>query len=153
MLDIGIWNIFAEGIGAEYAIGGPTLEMLFESYNKTHPNKNYLAQAVGPEGYKISKDGGNTYVTWSEGMLDKGNRLYVLPSTNKTLESGNKSGANSTWLATPSAHNVEYVMDIGYNEDVNASRYTNPYLGFRPVVCLNPNITLIKVNGGYKIIE
>ena len=35
MLDTEIWNNFMEDT-ASYVIGGPTLEMLFDSYNKKY---------------------------------------------------------------------------------------------------------------------
>ena len=56
MLDTDVWNVYKTD-KAEYAIGGPTIEMLFESYNKKN-NTNYLAKAATSFGYKISNDDG-----------------------------------------------------------------------------------------------
>ena len=66
MLDTNIWNTFKEEGVAEYAIGGPTIELFFESYNKVYPDVNYpegkfKARGKNSRGYEISTDGGKTW--------------------------------------------------------------------------------------------
>lgn len=41
MLDTDIWEIYASNY-AEYAIGAPTLEMLFDSYNRRYGTEYIL---------------------------------------------------------------------------------------------------------------
>ncbi|MBQ9012509.1 MAG: hypothetical protein IJ094_02925 [Bacilli bacterium] len=77
MLDIDIWSIFARGKNAEYAIGGPTIEMVFNSYNQKY-DKSYISKVFENEiGYKISVDGGNNYGAWYAWILNN-DPLYVL---------------------------------------------------------------------------
>lgn len=52
MMDIDIWKGYA-GDNAEYAIGGPTLEMFFNSYNEKYKT-NYEIKEIGNDGYKIT---------------------------------------------------------------------------------------------------
>ena len=104
MLDTGIWSSFKTE-KADYAIGGPTVEMLMASYSKSH-SENYRAQAIGSIGYEISKNGGSNWSDYYVGMLSTSDSLYVLPESN---------GAGAMWLASPSASTVSYVMLVGNN--------------------------------------
>ena len=100
MLDKDIWEKFANSSVAEYAVGGPSVEMLLKSYSEKM-NVDYRAQASSATGYKVSNNGGTSYANYIDHMLSTSEALYVLPGTNTTLESGNKSGANALWLASP----------------------------------------------------
>ena len=60
MLDETRWSAkYANSNYAEYAIGGPTLEMFVASYNKTHPEKPMYCSA-NSTGYYISWTNGGT---------------------------------------------------------------------------------------------
>ena len=91
MLDEQAWSAkYANPTYAEYAIGGPTLEMFVASYNKTHETPMYC-----------STDQYGYYVSWTEGEildsisgLDKTESLYVI---------NDESKAYKMWLASPSA--------------------------------------------------
>lgn len=143
LLDKDIWKEFAKGTGAEFAVGGPTLELLFNSYCAKYPTKNYKAQAFGIGGYMISKDGGNSWEEGSGGYVESSDSLYCTTDT----------GANSLWLASPSktsTGNLYYLTNVG---TVNHTNYTAPTYGFRPVVCLKSNILIKDVTGGIEIYE
>lgn len=147
MLDYPIWNSFSGGEEAEYAIGGPTLEMLFKSYCQMNPNKDYRAQAINNLGYNISADGGNTWVDHSSGMLR--DRLYALPERYYELEPGRLCGADATWLATPSNTKENRVMFI-HSGNVEYDYYGDiGYAGFRPIICLKPEVVLNQGTNGY----
>ncbi len=62
MLDTNAWSVFA-GNKAEYAIGGPTIEMFMKSYSQKH-NVDYKVQASSSMGYEISTDEGNSWESW-----------------------------------------------------------------------------------------
>ena len=133
MLDTDVWNVYKTD-KAEYAIGGPTVEMLMESYSKKM-GVDYQAKATSADGYQISKDGGANWAYSYSGMLSTSETLYVLPSYST-------SGANVMWLASPSASgggNVLYVTCYG---GVGYDYYNNTYGGFRPVVCLNSKVSV-----------
>ena len=145
MLDTTAWSTFKDNNGkADYAIGGPTLEMLFKSYNQKHPGKNYEAQATKAEGYQVRVNGG----TWKNNTdsrsdyLDSSDSLYVLPSS---------KGANAMWLASPSANRAGSVMIVTCSGNVNKNDYDSNSNGFRPLVCLKSNVQLQESVDGFSI--
>lgn len=145
MLDTTAWSTFKDrNEKADYVIGGPTIEMLMKSYSQKH-NVQYKAEAVndtGHEGYKISKDNGANWDTYYSGMLSTSDSLYVLPSS---------KGANAMWVASPSAYNANYVMNVNCNGDVNHGDFNYDNLGFCPLVCLKSNVQLQESGGGFSI--
>ena len=82
MLDTSVWSVFA-GDKAEYAIGGPTIELLMKSYSEKY-NVDYRAQASSSTGYQISKDGGVTWKNIYDSMLNTSDSLYTISSTQRT---------------------------------------------------------------------
>ena len=90
MLDTNIWSIFKTE-KAEYAIGGPTVEMLMASYSRKY-NVNYMARAISGVGYEISKNSGVNWSYWYQEMLNKSDSLYVILSV---------ANAEAMWLASP----------------------------------------------------
>ena len=98
MLDINQWSKFA-GEQAEYAIGGPTIELLFESYNKRY-STGYTAEATSDSGYIINSD-----LNWDDtdfNELNTTDGLYVLPP----VDPDSFYDVESYWIASPA--NVEY---------------------------------------------
>ena len=145
MLDTTAWSTFKDSNGkADYAIGGPTLEMLFKSYNQKHPGKNYEAQATKAEGYQLRVNGG----TWKNSTdsrsdyLDSNDSLYVLPES---------KGAIAMLLASPSAINTDYVMGVNYGGNVSYGTSSDTLSGFRPLVCLKSNVQLQESGDGFSI--
>ena len=140
MLDTEIWNSFKTE-KAEYAIGGSTVEILMASYSKKH-KVDYIAQAISRTGYQISKDGGISWANYYINMLSTNDSLYVLPRSN---------GAYAMWLASPSANNWNYVMNVDHCGYVDYHDYEDTSIGFRPLVCLKSDIQLEADGAGYKI--
>lgn len=145
MLDTIAWSTFKDDNGkADYAIGGPTLEMLFKSYNQKHPGKNYEAQATSTTGYQLRVNRGTWkhYTDSSSEYLNSNDSLYVLPTSN---------GANAMWVSSPSAYNSYRVMHVTCNGSVGCNGYGNADTGFRPLICLNSNVQLQKSGDGFII--
>ena len=152
MLDTKAWETFKDSANndtskAEYVIGGPTVEMLFKSYNQAHPGKNYEAQATSAIGYKIRVNAGgwdNSIVSGAD-YLNTNDTLYVLPSS---------QGADGMWLASPSTLHSYAVMRVQCNGAVSsyACDVSSGY-GFRPLVCLKSGIKLQESGAGFKIVE
>ena len=145
MLDTKAWSNFKDTTGkASYVIGGPTIEILFKSYNEKHPGKIYEAQAFNETGYQLRINGGTwkNYTNSSSEYLDSSDSLYVLPSSN---------GANAMWVVSPSATDSYGVMRIDCTCIVGYSGCGNASIGFRPVVCLNSNVELQKTENGFTI--
>lgn len=145
MLDTNVWKPF-QGDKAEFAIGGPTIELLMKSYNQKY-NVDYKAQAGNSTGYQISSDGG---VTWFEFdvKLNENDDLYMVRSVDKAL---------FTWIASPCMYNPNNISDnmlvMAYNGTISANSYDGTLTGFRPVVCLNSNVKLKKNSNGTYIIK
>lgn len=128
---------------AEYAIGGPTLELWCASYKKTHTDK-YVEFTYNATGYQVKWDSTESFSTSVSGADDSDN-LYYIKNTNGYM-----------WLASPSAYNPITLMGINYSGDVDYEYYfCNRFsTGFRPIVCLKSGIQLEKISDTeLKIIE
>ena len=141
MMDTTAWNSKFKGNKAEYAIGGPTVELLFKSYNGKY-GTTYESQAIESSdktntGYQIRKTSKDTWANYVSSMLTTNDSLYVITKTSDAL---------AYWLASPSAFGPSSVMDVDYNGDVDYSTYSTNFYGFRPLVCLQSNVTLEKVS-------
>ena len=142
MLDETRWSEkYANSQYAEYAIGGPTLEMFVASYNKTHSEKPMYCSA-DQYGYYISWTEGGLYA--SINGLDTSESLYVISDTSK---------AYAMWLGSPSATGTSRLMNVDYDGIVTYRYYTDDYSGFRPLVCLKSDIQLEKQSGGTYLIK
>ena len=137
LLDTDVWNVYKTDKAA-YAIGGPTVEMLMESYSKKM-GVDYQAKAVSEIGYQISKDGGVNWADLYSGMFSTSEPLYVLSSS---------SGALAMWLASPSARDSDRVMFVTYNGSLDYASYNYDVIGFRPVVSLKSGISVTKNDDG-----
>ena len=145
MLDTTAWSKFKDSNGkADYAIGGPTLEMLFKSYNQKHPGKNYEAQATSATGYQLRVNGGiwENNIDSSSNYLDPKDGFYVLPSS---------KGANAMWLASPAAYDAYNVMIVNCSGNVGSYGCNVSTNGFRPLVCLKSSVQLQESGDGFSI--
>ena len=160
MLDTTVWKEYMDSLEqtgkAEYAIGGPTIEMLSNSYNRKNNlfnNQNegkYQVDVPSTNnsgyGYMISYDYGNTWDSYIVGGTDVG------LSTSDSLYVTQNIGY---WIASPSAHSDITLMSVSSSGWIGVqSEYARAdSFGFRPVVCLKSEIQLEKVeNGKYKIV-
>ena len=147
MMDTNSWSGFA-GEDAEYAIGGPTIELLFESFNAKYTDKKYQAQATGITGYQISTDGGNTwknYTNMSSEYLKSDDKTYVINSL---------SNAYAMWLASPSNNDEFCLLSVFSDGGVAYGGLGTTDFGFRPIVCLKSDVELRNVGDNtYEIIK
>ena len=138
MLDKNVWSVYA-GDKAEYAIGGPTIELLFKSYNEKY-GTSYVAGTTGDAGYRIKKQKSDNYSTGIDGLLTKSDntqdQLYVINSTLK---------ASAMFIASPANFVADSVMLVRYGGSVDSSSSISDTFGFRPLVCLKSNTQLQKV--------
>ena len=144
ILDTNAWNPLYRGENAEYAIGGPTVEMFVKSWNDTHSgDKQIECEAESnSNGYKV-KFANGSYSTYIQGLAqNEYNSIYI---------KSDNSNANAMWLASPSAHSSAYLMSANYYGRLSNYYYGNDYPGFRPVVCLKSKVKLQKVVDGYEI--
>ena len=132
MLDTEIWERYA-GSNAEYAIGGPTLEILYRSYNtykKLTGESKLIATAEGSNGYKYDN------VSFDSDTNEKDN-----PYSTRSV-GGSCAGY---FIASPnnSSEQLQIVSSSG-NGIGGASYYSSAGYALRPVVCLNSTCRLEK---------
>ena len=142
MMDTTAWNSkFRDTNKAEYVIGGPTVELLFKSYNEKYKTA-YESQAVESSdksntGYQIRKTSSDDWSNSIGSMLTTSDSLYVITK---------KTDAYVYWLASPSADDPNRVMCVYCSGGVSNNYYDRYNLGFRPLVCLKSDVTLEKVS-------
>ena len=143
LLDKQIWTDKFKGNGAEYVVGGPSLEMVFDSYNQyTNQSNMYQSIAENSLGYKMSDDGGSKWDYYSSSnskYLTQNDELYRISNTNK---------AYAYWLSSPSANGTISVMRIHYGGNIYSNDSGNPAIGFRPIVCLKSGTSLKEIEEG-----
>ena len=105
-LDTNAWSGFKDARGyAEYAIGGPTLELFRDSYNITHETD--IDTQVTAAGYKVKWSKDASYSSYISG-LKTNESLYVISNTFDNALYG-------MWVASPSAHSTSYVVCVYSN--------------------------------------
>ena len=137
------WTTYVDSSKANYAIGGPSVEMYVASYNQvSHTTGNYKLgatyRATDYPGYiytlngKQSNISNSDYSTGTDSLDYKGyNSMYA-------GQNGTKSGY--WWLASPSSGNSTYVCLVnGDYALLNASSY-NLTNGAGPLVSLKSGI-------------
>ena len=128
----------------DYVIGGPSIELLFKSYNAKY-GTDYKAKCMGETGYNISS-GGDTdsdYQTYISNMLKTDDRTYVISDTAK---------ANYMWVTSPSAYDSGSVMLVDCNGRVGSCLDYRFNAGFRPIIKLKPGTKLIeKEDGSFEV--
>ena len=157
MLDTAKWSGYV-GNNSDWAIGGPSLELLLDSYNdKYYPVARNLvagsvtanhttADTITTNGYKYSINGGTNWNTIGA-PLNSTDSLYCVGSENS-------NGCNLYWLSSPSANQDYYMYYITYSGTLYSGFIGNRGYSFRPVVRLNSGLTLKMVSEGhYRIVE
>lgn len=150
MLDTNAWSGF-KGDEAEYAIGGPTIELFFEAYNKAHGTSanQYQARAKSTTGYEITTDGGTT---WGDTTRYAGGNYLV--TNDPTFVINTSKNVYAMWLASPSADYTHNVMGVSYRGFVHYDSYSATDNGFRPLVSLKSDVELRKTGDNtYEIIK
>ncbi len=136
MIDIDLWKGYNNSTYCKYAIGGPTIEMFCESYNKTHTDR--ITPKLYPLGYKIQKNE-------DEESLDNANVSGL--ATNPTIDDMyfNKKGKYYYYLASSSGDTGhKYILNVGYSANGNIRANSNYTIYFKPIVCLKSNVHLIE---------
>ena len=145
LMDTNVWSIYA-GEDAEYAMGGPTLELFCASYKDTHPDRYIECSVTSSYGYSVKWSDAGSYGTYISGLTpDEFNKIYIKSDTDK---------ASALWLASPSAYDSDNVMDAAYRGRVDNGNYNDDGPGLRPLVCLRSEVQLEAVDENtYKIVE
>ena len=116
------WTAYCDTDKANYAIGGPSVEMYVKSYNQTHGDDalgcQYQTNTVPGYIYKVKDTIQNSGWYTNDNTLD-----YSM--TYKSMYCGqNGKRTGSWWLASPSARSSSRVCDVGGS---NARLYGSDY--------------------------
>ena len=148
MLDTTTWVSFSTSSKnyAEWAIGGPSIELLFTAYNK-YEGTTYEADATSVNGYKFRKTSSDSFSYSLSGVITRG------PYSVLNLDVSKSKGY---FIASPMAYNKDWLLAVDMNGNVNSADYVNSYLslGFRPLVLLDSNFQLEKTTSeGKKVFK
>ena len=144
MMDTNVWSTFA-GAKAEYAMGGPTLELFCASYKQTHPSKYVECNYVDSNGYQVKLSTSLSYSDYISGLpQDDFNEIYIKSNANL---------ATGMWLASPSSNLFRNLMHASYNGYVSSYDYYTSSCGFRPLVCLKSDVRLKMTSDGVYAIQ
>ena len=152
LMDTDIWNIYA-GKDAEYAIGGPTIELFCASYKDTHPSQYIECSVTNSYGYSLKWNTEEEYNTSIADGIDMSyNGIYLKLS----------NGLSIKWIASPSAISANHLLGArwsplgDYTGRISEEIYSDNYVltGICPIVCLKPNVQLEdKSDGTYAILQ
>lgn len=146
MLDTSVWNTKLKNKYTEYAIGGPSLELFFKSYDKKNgTDKSNKVRVIDENGYdsynldnyNLGNDG--LYIIGEERIKAFG---YLISSPMMEFYSVSSSPTGCTATSWNGGQVQSEPMDYISRD------------GFRPVICLNSNVKLKKISDTeYQIIE
>ena len=145
LLNASNWESYKDNNGmAEYAIGGSTIEMWMDSWNKRYPSDKLYCNKTDEYGYHVgtSSNSRDDYIDLSVMIAKEGYNNSLYYPYHESVSDGDRD-CHSYWFASPSASsdiNILYVYCYGLVSN-NSYNYTN--MGLRPVVSLNSEI---KVN-------
>ncbi len=144
LMDTNVWSSYA-GSNAEYAIGGPTLELFCASYKDTHQSRWLECDSVNQYGYQIKWSDGSYGYSVSGLTQNEYNEIYIKSDNSKT---------EGMRLASPTASSSNHSFYANYDGSVDCNNYSSDYLGLRPIVCLKSEVQLeAQGDGTYAIIQ
>lgn len=158
MLDTEVWKVFSNE-KAEYAIGGPSIELFLKSYNQKY-NTNYSVLAYN-DGYLADAGYELTNEDWGESLYGS----YAIKYHDELYSIANDDKANGMWMASPaigSGYTSNYnglmiVTGTDYMRiikiDGSNANYNIEGTGFRPVVCLKSTVSLIDNGDGTFLVK
>ena len=119
LCDTSKWTTYYDSTKANYAIGGPSLEMYADSYNKTH-NSNSLVYTCTPTTGTASTNSGNGYFVGANGTYSNSG-YWTVNGAIDTSQNGIYSLSNKAfWLSSPTASYTDDVSLVyGPNAQVN----------------------------------
>ncbi len=147
MLDEARWSAkYANPEYAEYAIGGPTLELWCASYKAAHPDK-YVECSYDDTGYLVKWSDSTGSPSDSVSGAEDDEDLYYITDYDK---------CSYMWLASPSAYDSSNLVRVSFTGLVGSDYlyfYSYVNTGFRPLVCLQSEIQLEKQTDGTYLIK
>ena len=150
MMDTTKWSEkFANSDMAEYAIGGPTIQLFCASYKATHPDKYIECDSINSIGYETKWNTDDKY-TSSTGSVEEGeitgtnlngltkddfNGIYIKSDKNKSP---------GMWVASPGGMISLDIYGLTWSGTVGKWSVLHNELGFRPIVCIKSGYDIVK---------
>ena len=143
LCDTSKWESYCDNTKANYAIGGPSLEMYADSYNQTH-NANSLVYTCEPT-TGCGENKGKGYFLGANGKYDVHDGWYTHQNTIDTTQNEIYLTDNTyPWIVSPSASDPCFVFRVNsYNVYIGYD-YLYSTCGVRPLVSLKSG-TEIKI--------
>ena len=138
------WTTYVDSSKANYAIGGPSVEMYVESYNQVSHNQegNYTLGATYREtsypGYIYTLNGKQSTISNDDYWIGDNTLDYKGYNSMYAGQNGTKSGY--WWLASPSSNDSSNVCHVYGNFASLNSSYYNYAGGAGPLVSLKSGI-------------
>ena len=132
------WNNFIDKNLADFAIGGPTIEMWTSSWNEKYKDTLTLNIGSNTWGYVISRDGKEYNTNINVNNTDS---LYF---NHPDYETESWNGCEGYWISSPSDFGSNSLMVINNTGNVGYRGRAAIFYVLRPIVCLKTS-----VNGTY----
>ena len=146
LLNASNWRNYKDnGNMAEYAIGGSTIEMWMDSWNKRYPSDKLYCNNTNENGYYVGTSSNPSTYSIDSGVINEkeGYKNSTLYYPRKTSVPDGDYYCYCYWLASPSAVGREWTLNVSYGGGVGYGTYKSDAVGLRPVVSLNSGV---KVN-------
>ena len=146
LLNTNNWTGFVDNTYADFAIGGPTIEMWVASYNAKGYTPLYCNNS-NENGYYIGNTDNPTTAEYNLSEdLNNGYRDTLYFSHQESLEN-----TYGYMLSSPNASHMTRVMNIYYNGFIYYSSVNYYDIGVRPLLCLNSEVTAEYENGVWNL--
>ncbi len=150
MMDTTKWSEkFANSDMAEYAIGGPTIQLFCASYKATHPDKYIECDSINSIGYETKWNTDDKYTT-STGSVEEGEITGTnLNGLTKDDFDGiyiksDKNKSPGMWVASPGGMISFDIYGLTWSGTVGKWSVLHNELGFRPIVCIKSGYDIVK---------
>ena len=119
LMDQDVWDEYKDEAGnASYAIGGPTLELFMDSYNKSEETTNEIKiTGCTSAGYSENTSSGWLSTEYNNGIYNNGSSSYW-------------------WLASPDSSGNGYVLRVSGGSGNLSHAYATIDNGLRPIVII-----------------
>ena len=147
MLDEDVWKDFKNSNLAEFAVGGPSFEILEKSYREVTENLYPLSFEVNEFGYPTSDyfyrlPSEDSRVEFLFSKLKRTSYILSTSANSKNSGSGNLDYALLSFICDEGVSDYYEILSTNHE---SSSRYD---YGFRPMVCLRSDIKLIEETNG-----
>ena len=144
LLNASNWESYKDnGNMAEYAIGGSTIEMWMDSWNKRYPSDRLYCNNTNEKGYYIGTSTNPTGKVIDSDFTRDGYKNSTLYYPHKSgIYDGYRKTCSMYWIASPSSYGTYNLIAVCYDSRMFYNDFDGDTwgTGIRPVVSLNSGI-------------